>query len=126
MPPFGAGGHSDSYFSYGQTETVAQLNGYTRGLTFAGPLAFVGLSQIRETAMFRGVPIADENKERQCGVSVIDTRTSQVVAFLNFESTGQEVFDVQLLPGVRFTAIVGFDKDTIRRACVIAPERKIV
>ncbi len=59
----------------GQTETVAQLNGYTRALTFAGPLAFVGLSQIRETAMFGGVPIADENKERQCGVSVIDTRT---------------------------------------------------
>ncbi len=76
--------------------------------------------------MFGGVPIAEGNKERQCGVSVIDTRTGQVVGLLNFESTVQEVFDVQLLPGVRFPAIVGFDKDTIRRACVIAPERKIV
>ena len=61
-----------------------------------------------------------------CGVTVVDTRNGQVVGCLEFEATVQELFDVQLLPGVRFPAVVGFDKDTIKRACVIAPEREIV
>ncbi len=34
----------------GTVETVAELPGFTRGLLFAGGLAFVGLSQVRETA----------------------------------------------------------------------------
>lgn len=106
----------------GQLETVTQFDGYARGLAFAGPLAFVGLSQIRETAIFGGVPIAEGEQKRPCGVTVVDTRNGQVVGGIEFESTVQELFDVQLLPGVRFPAIVGFDKDTIKRACVIAPE----
>lgn len=105
-----------------QMETVAQFRGYARGLAFAGPLTFVGLSQIRETAMFGGVPIAEGERKRPCGVTVVDTRNGQVVGGLEFEATVQELFDVQLLLGVRFPAIVGFDKDTIKRACVIAPE----
>lgn len=52
-----------------------------------------------------------------------DTRSGQVVGFLEFEATVEELFDVQILPGVRFPAVVGFNKDTIQRACVIAPER---
>ena len=34
----------------GRVEPVAELPGYARGLAFAGPFAFVGLSRIRETA----------------------------------------------------------------------------
>ena len=109
----------------GKIETVAQLDGYTRGLTFAGPLAFVALSKIRETAVFGGVPIADDPAERRCGVSVIDTRSGNIVGFIKFEATVEELFDVQLLLGVRFPAVVGFSKDTIQRACVIAPEREM-
>ncbi|TWU33869.1 TIGR03032 family protein [Novipirellula artificiosorum] len=109
----------------GQTETVAQSDGYARGLAFAGPLAFIGQSQIRETAIFGGVPIAEGEQKRPCGVTVVDTRNGQIVGSLEFEATVQELFDVQLLTGVRFPAVVGFDKDTIRRACVIAPETRM-
>ena len=109
----------------GQTETVAQLQGYARGLAFFGPLAFVGLSKIRETAMFGGVPIAEGEHQRPCGVTVVDTRNGQVVGSVEFEATVEELFDVQLLPGIRFPAVVGFDKDTVKRACVIAPETGI-
>ena len=35
---------------------VAELPGYARGLAFAGPFAFIGLSKIRETSTFGGVP----------------------------------------------------------------------
>ncbi len=106
----------------GQLETVAQFEGYTRGLAFAGPFAFVGLSKIRETAVFGGVPIAENVEERKCGVSVVDLRSGTVVAFIEFEGTVEEVFDVQLLPRFRFPAVVGLQKKTIQRACVIGPE----
>jgi uncharacterized protein (TIGR03032 family) len=39
----------------GRYEPVAAVPGFTRGLDFAGDLAFVGLSQVRETAVFSGV-----------------------------------------------------------------------
>lgn len=67
----------------GRFETVCTLEGFTRGLAFAGPLAFVGLSQVRESAVFGGVPIAERAlEERICGVWVIQIETGATVAFL--------------------------------------------
>jgi uncharacterized protein (TIGR03032 family) len=43
----------------GRYEAVAAAPGFTRGLHFAGDLAFVGLSQVRESAVFTGIPITD-------------------------------------------------------------------
>ena len=51
----GSIGHVD--LDTGRVETVAQLPGFTRGLSFAGPLAFVGLSEVRESATFGGIPL---------------------------------------------------------------------
>jgi len=58
----------------GRYEPVATLPGFTRGLDFVGPLAFVGLSQVRETAVFGGVPITESGGERASGLWVVDTR----------------------------------------------------
>ena len=52
----------------GRIESVEQVPGYTRGLAFHGPLAFVGMSRIRETSTFGGVPIAERRDELRCGV----------------------------------------------------------
>src|SRR5262249_50961442 len=38
-------------------EAVAAVPGFTRGLDFVGELAFVGLSQVRESAVFSGIEI---------------------------------------------------------------------
>jgi uncharacterized protein (TIGR03032 family) len=90
----------------GTTETVAQLPGFTRGLAFAGPFAFVGLSQVRESNIFGGIPLVERVPERRCGVWVVDTRTGGVVAFLRFEGTVQEIFDVQILPRYRYPELL--------------------
>ena len=108
--------------SNGKRETVAELPGYTRGLAFSGRWAFVGLSKIRETAVFGGVTIAEKLDERKCGVWVVDVPSGQPVGFVDFQKTVSEIFDVQVLPGIRFPAIIGFEKATIQRACVIGPE----
>lgn len=83
----------------GQLNVVASMPGFTRGIDFVGPFAFVGLSQVRETAVFSGIPIAERPvEERACGVWVIDVRSGQTVAFLRFEAGVQEVFAVLALP----------------------------
>ncbi|MFA6957701.1 MAG: TIGR03032 family protein [Thermoanaerobaculia bacterium] len=89
----------------GRLETVAQLPGFTRGLAFAGPFALIGLSQVRES-VFDGLPLTARLKERACGVWVVDIRDGRTVGLLRFEDLVQEIFDVQVLPGLRFPEMV--------------------
>jgi uncharacterized protein (TIGR03032 family) len=91
----------------GQVETVAELGGYTRGLAFHDRVAFVGLSKIRETAVFGGVPIASRHEALQCGVAVVDLRTGRRLAHIEFQSGVEEIFAVEVLPDIRFPAVSG-------------------
>ena len=91
----------------GRSEAVAELPGYTRGLAFSGPYAFVGLSRIRDTSTFGGVPIAERRQELKCGVWAVDCRTGRVLGFLEFKSGVEEIFDVQVLAGVRSPVVQG-------------------
>jgi uncharacterized protein (TIGR03032 family) len=102
----GKGTIATADLSSGTIETVAELPGFTRGMAFAGPFAFVGLSQVRESNIFGGIPLVDRVPERRCGVWVVDTRTGGVVAFLRFEGTVQEIFDVQVLHGFRYPELL--------------------
>jgi uncharacterized protein (TIGR03032 family) len=101
-------------------ERIAELPGFTRGLDFCGNLAFVGLSQVRETAVFSGVPIAERPvEERRCGVWVVDITTGATVAFVRFEDAVQEIFAVQALPGVRFPELIDDDNPLIADSFVL-------
>ena len=91
----------------GKSETVDSVPGYTRGLAFCGKFAFVGLSRIRETAIFGGVPIADMRDELKCGVGVVDLDSGCAVAALQFHSGVEEIFDVQVLTGIRSPVLSG-------------------
>lgn len=106
----------------GRFETVAQLPGFTRGVDFHGNLAFIGLSQVRETAVFSGIPLTERLQERTCGVWVIDWRTGQTVAFLRFEDAVQEIFAVQVLPGVRYPDLINDNRDLIADSFVLPDE----
>jgi uncharacterized protein (TIGR03032 family) len=91
----------------GRVETVAELPGYTRGLALTREAAFVGLSRIRETSTFGGVPIAERRDQLKCGVGIVELRTGKLAALLEFKSGVEEVFDVQVLPGLRRPLISG-------------------
>lgn len=106
----------------GRVETVAQLPGFTRGLSFAGPLAFVGLSEVRESATFGGIPLTGRLEERQCGVWVVNIETGQTIAFLRFEDLVQEIFAVKVLPGVRFPEVAEHGSDAVNLTYVVPDE----
>lgn len=91
----------------GEIDTVARFPGYTRGLAMVGDLAFVGLSKIRETSTFGGVPIAENRERLKCGVGIVNLRTGALVGQIEFTSGVDEIFDVSLLPGSHLTAMRG-------------------
>jgi uncharacterized protein (TIGR03032 family) len=103
----------------GRAETVAELPGFTRGLAFAGDTAFVGLSQIRESSTFGDLPLTDRLRERQSGVWMVDLRSGATTGFLRFEDLVQEIFDVALLPGVRFPEIAEATGETTMQSYVL-------
>jgi uncharacterized protein (TIGR03032 family) len=108
----------------GKYEPVAEVPGFTRGLDFAGPFAFVGLSQVRESAVFSGIPITQRlaENERTCGVCAIDLTTGQVVALLRFETGVQEVFAVTVLPGRRYPDLINDDETLLENSFVVPTE----
>ena len=118
----GHGTVSTADFQTGKTEVVTKLPGFTRGLDFYGNLAFVGLSQVRETAVFSGIPLVEEIKERTCGVWVIDIRTGQTVAFLRFEGIVQEIFAIQVLPGIRYPDVINEAGETLDLSFILPDE----
>ena len=101
-------------------EAVAAVPGFTRGLDFAGDLAFVGLSQVRESAVFSGIPITERlaPEERTCGVCVVDLQRGAAVALLKFESGVQEVFAVAVLPR-RFPDLINDNAELMENSFVV-------
>ncbi len=93
--------------SSGARAVVALLPGYARGLALHGDVAFVGLSRIRETAVFGEVPIAEFHDQLKCGLGVIDLATGATVATLEFATGVEEIFDVQIVPETRCLALGG-------------------
>ena len=108
----------------GRFEPVCFLPGFARGLSFIGDHAVVGLSRPRENGTFTGLALderlAAEGAEPQCGVCVINLKTGDVEHRLTFGGLVEEIYDVQVLPGIRRPMALGFRSDEIRFA--VLPE----
>ena len=100
--------------------TIARLPGFTRGLDFVGPFAFIGLSCVRESAVFNDFPLVEQlaEDERSCGVWVVDTRNGETVAFLCFSGGVQEIFAVQAQPA-RFPEILSDSHERLNDSYVV-------
>jgi uncharacterized protein (TIGR03032 family) len=90
-----------------EVQAVANLPGYTRGMGLCGGYAFVGLSKIRQTSMFGGVPIAEFKDQLKCGVAVVELATGNVVSLFEFKTVAEEIFEVTVLPKVRAPFVQG-------------------
>jgi hypothetical protein len=106
----------------GRRQIVTELPGFARGLAFAGPYAFVGLSKIRPTSAMDGVPLAERRQELKCGVAVVDLRAGKVIDLLEFQTAVEEIFDVQVLAGLRFPEVVGFQKEAVQHTFIVPAE----
>ncbi len=106
----------------GKLITVTQLPGFTRGIDFYGNLAFIGLSQVRETAIFSGLPITERLTEPNCGIWVVHIHTGEIIAFLKFEDAVQEIFAISILPGYYFPEVIDWDEKLLGSSYVLPDE----
>ena len=83
---------------------------------------FVGLSKVREAHVFGGLPIVErfDESQRECGIHVVDLETGQHADFLRFLAGCSEIFDIQVLNGMRWPTVVGF-QGTALDGILIAP-----
>jgi uncharacterized protein (TIGR03032 family) len=106
----------------GQREPVEQVPGYTRGLAFSGQFAFVGLSRIRETNVFGGLPISERRDQLCCGVAVVDLVSGRSVATFQFLSAVEEIFAVDVIPNHRHPVFGGASHDEQQQEVWVVPE----
>ena len=105
--------------SSGRCETVTEFPGFARGLAFHDSYAFVGLSKIRESATFGGLPIASRVEDLRCGIWVVDLNAARTVEFMQFQTGVDEIFAIEGLPGIRFPEVLGFEEDTLDKTYVL-------
>lgn len=98
----------------GRYDVIQKLPGFTRGLARHGDYLFVGLSKLRKTHTFGDLELAGR-KDVTCGIAVLHLQTGALVGQMEFVRTCEEIYDVQVLSGVRRPGIVSPDSDVRRQ-----------
>lgn len=98
---------------------VAFCPGFTRGLTFVGRKAIVGLSATRENRTFAGLPLDANLKARdaepRCAIHIIDMDSGATEHWLRIEGVVHELYDVVALHTITRPKLLGFKTDEIHR-----------
>lgn len=113
----------------GKFEPVMFCPGFSRGLTFIGKYAIVGLSRPRDST-FKGLDLDAELERRGvspfCGLIVIDLEKGAEVHRLTIDGAVDELYDVITLPGVRCPKAFGLKADDVRRNVWFMDDERIV
>lgn len=93
----------------GSYDVVHQLKGFVRGLAKRGDYVFIGLSKLRKnSSTFAKLPVAD--MADYAGVAIIHLPTGAFVGQLRYNSSVDEIYDVQILPGRKRPGIINTEK----------------
>lgn len=99
----------------GKYEVVVNLDGFVRGLARRGDYLFVGLSRLRKNAStFRDLPIAQ--KALTSGVVMVHLPTGVAMGHIQYSASVEEIYDVQILPGLKRPGIMNTEKADFRLA----------
>lgn len=99
----------------GKYEIVAQLKGFVRGMAKRGDYLFIGLSKLRQNAStFRDLTIS--KNAIYCGVEIIHLPTGANVGNIRYQQSVDEIYDVQVIPGVLKPGILNHTTPTHRLA----------
>ncbi|MCP4696251.1 MAG: TIGR03032 family protein [Gammaproteobacteria bacterium] len=108
----------------GKHHVVTRLPGFGRGMARCGDYLFIGLSKLRHGCeTFGDLPIA-ARKDLFCGIIALRLPAAQTVGSMRFVTLQQtqgaasceEIYDVQVLPGLRRPGILNAQGEMFRRA----------
>ena len=96
-------------------DVINELKGFIRGMARCDDYLFICLSRLRKnSSTFKDLPIAE--KATSSGVTVIHLPTGAIVARLMYESSVDEIFDIQIIPGMIRPGILNTEGDTHKLA----------
>jgi uncharacterized protein (TIGR03032 family) len=102
----------------GQYETVNRVPGFARGLARQGDYLFIATSKIRKRHTFGDLGLAGSD-DAICGVTVLHLPTGAIVGDLRYLRSCEEIYDVQVLPGLRRPGVLGLHDETHRQALAL-------
>jgi len=86
-------------------EKIVNFPGLIRGMSIHGDYAFIGVSKVRESSKtFHKLPVSTMSKK--AGIIVVDLKQRAVVSRFMYDSTVDEIYDVQLLQGFRKPGLI--------------------
>ena len=90
----------------GQVDIIAEVPGFTRGMTFYGPFLVVGLSKVRASDVTRPAPLAKKYEETFSGVWLINLDDNSIVGSVSFTGNVDQIYDVAVLADCSFPEII--------------------
>jgi uncharacterized protein (TIGR03032 family) len=97
----------------GKYDVVIRIPGFVRGMCRYGNLLFIGLSKMRKSSKtFEDLPIAKESIFP--GVVIVDANTGKLVGHIRYESSLEEIYDIQVIQGFDKPGILGVNTDDHR------------
>jgi uncharacterized protein (TIGR03032 family) len=90
----------------GKQETLAELQGFARGMDFYGPIAFVGLSKVRKSNVLHSVPLNEKYEETYSGIWLVDLNNHSVIGFIKFTGNVEQIYDVAVIPDCSFPELI--------------------
>ena len=86
-------------------DVIYNFGRFLRGMTHHKDLLIIGASKIRETSKsFKGLDVKKNSKN--AGIIIFDLRTKTIFGELNYTSTVEEIYDVNIIEGFNKPAII--------------------
>ncbi len=89
-----------------QSETIAELPGFTRGMDFYGPICFLGLSKVRASDVTNKAPLAEKYEETFSGLWLMNLDDNTEIGHIKFTGNVDQIYDVAVIPDCSFPEII--------------------
>lgn len=97
-----------------EAELIFDFACFVRGMSHSDGYLFIGKSQIRSTSKDFNDLAVKENSAN-AGVIVFDLNNKKIIGEINYETTVEEIFDVQVMSGIRKPLLLGDKSEKYRR-----------
>ena len=97
-----------------QNRVIAELQGFTRGMDFYGPILFVGLSKTRASDVSMPAPLNEKFDQTYSGIWLLNTEEKnsteqkpiETIAQIMFTGNVDQIYDVAVIPNCSFPELI--------------------
>lgn len=103
----------------GEYQTLVNIGSFARGMAKFGEYLFIGTSKLRHnTSSFKDLPIAGTSI---AGISIVYLPYKSIVGKIEYQTSAEEIYDVQVLPGIKRPNIISAKQDMHKQG-IVSPQ----